>query len=75
MKKIIICAEGTWQSPESDCVTHILRIACGIAPEDAVGNKQVVFYDRGVESGGDQLYPPAPPSSRCWHGWRVIGRE
>lgn len=27
MKKIIICADGTWQSPESDSVTHILRTA------------------------------------------------
>ncbi len=37
MKKIIICADGTWQSPESDGVTHILRIARGIAPEDTIG--------------------------------------
>ena len=27
MKKIIICADGTWQSPESGSVTHILRTA------------------------------------------------
>jgi hypothetical protein len=55
MKKIIICADGTWQSPESDSVTHILRIARGIAPEDADGNKQIVFYDWGVGSSSDTL--------------------
>jgi uncharacterized protein (DUF2235 family) len=48
MKNIIICSDGTWQSPESDTSTHILRIARGIAPEDAAGSKQVVFYDWGV---------------------------
>lgn len=56
MKKIVICADGTWQSPESDCATHILRIARGIAPEDAAANKQVVFYDWGVGSDGDALF-------------------
>ena len=55
MKKIIICADGTWQSPESDSVTHILRIARGIAPEDTDGNKQIVFYDWGVGSSSDAL--------------------
>jgi len=29
MKNIIICSDGTWQSPESDTSTHILRIARG----------------------------------------------
>jgi len=33
MKNIIICSDGTWQSPESDTSTHILRIARGIAPD------------------------------------------
>jgi len=55
MKNIIICSDGTWQSPESDTGTHILRIARGIAPEDAAGNKQVVFYDWGVGSDGNAL--------------------
>jgi uncharacterized protein (DUF2235 family) len=48
MKNIIICSDGTWQSPESDTSTHVLCLAEGIAPEDAAGNKQVVFYDGGV---------------------------
>lgn len=54
-KNIIICSDGTWQSPESDTATHILRLAEGIAPENAKGNKQVVFYDRGVGSEGDKF--------------------
>ncbi len=42
MKNIIICADGTWQSPESSHATHVLRLAEGVAPEDDKGNKQIV---------------------------------
>ena len=55
MKRIVICADGTWQSPESDHPTHVMRLARGIAPEDGAGNKQVVYYDWGVGSDGDRV--------------------
>lgn len=55
MKRIIICADGTWQSPESDHPTHVLRLARGIAPDGADGNQQVVYYDWGVGTEGDAL--------------------
>ena len=55
MKNIIICSDGTWQSPESDSTTHVLRLAEGVAPVDAAGNKQVVFYDWGIGSSGDRF--------------------
>ena len=55
MKNIIICSDGTWQSPESDHSTHVLRLAEGISPEDKKGNKQVVYYDWGVGTDGDRL--------------------
>lgn len=55
MKRIIICSDGTWQSPESDHPTHVLRVARAIAPEDLQGNKQVVFYDWGVGTEGDRI--------------------
>ncbi|WP_268746561.1 DUF2235 domain-containing protein [Nitrincola sp. A-D6] len=55
MKRIIICSDGTWQSPESDNPTHVLRVARAIAPEDLQGNKQVVFYDWGVGTEGDRV--------------------
>nr|WP_180323081.1 DUF2235 domain-containing protein [Marinobacter adhaerens] len=54
MKNIVICADGTWQSPESNTSTHILRLAEGLAPVDGAGNQQVVFYDWGVGSEGDK---------------------
>lgn len=55
MKRIVICADGTWQSPESANPTHVMRLARGVAPQDAAGNKQVVFYDWGIGSEGDRL--------------------
>ncbi|TFH87157.1 DUF2235 domain-containing protein [Billgrantia azerbaijanica] len=55
MKRLVICSDGTWQSPESDNATHVLRLARGIAPEDAGGNKQVVYYDWGVGTEGDSV--------------------
>ena len=55
MKNIIICADGTWQSPESNTATHVLRLAEGVAPEDSFGNKQVVYYDWGIGSDGDRF--------------------
>lgn len=55
MKSIIICSDGTWQSPNSDTATHILRIARSIAPQNTAGHKQVVFYDWGIGSDGNAL--------------------
>lgn len=55
MKNIIICSDGTWQSPESDHSTHVLRLAEGIAPHTPSGDQQVVFYDWGIGSEHDRL--------------------
>lgn len=60
MKNIIICSDGTWQSPESDSPTHVLRLARSIAPETFTGHKQVVFYDWGVGAEGDKLAGALP---------------
>lgn len=60
MKKLIICCDGTWNS-EDDCsgspdadaeesckATNVWRISQLIAPTDADGNVQRVFYQPGV---------------------------
>ena len=49
-KRIVICADGTWNDPEDENPTNVLRVARAIEPEDADGVKQVVFYDWGVGS-------------------------
>ena len=54
MKRIFVCADGTWNRPEEDhekdVATNVLRLARGIAPRDDDGNAQVVFYDWGLGS-------------------------
>ncbi len=54
MKRIIICADGTWNRPEGkgykDDPTNVIQFARGISPTDEQGVKQVVFYDWGIGS-------------------------
>ena len=53
-KRIIICADGTWNRPEEDIKrdfpTNVLRLARAIKPTDIDGVPQQVFYDWGVGS-------------------------
>ncbi len=58
MKRIVICADGTWNRPEQDgkddAPTNVLKVARAISP-NANGHKQVVFYDWGVGSYYDPV--------------------
>ncbi|WP_206484123.1 DUF2235 domain-containing protein [Thalassotalea sp. G2M2-11] len=59
MKRIIICADGTWNRPEQlgkeQYPTNVLLFARHILPQDSAGIKQVVFYDWGIGSYHDNL--------------------
>jgi uncharacterized protein (DUF2235 family) len=52
MKRIIICSDGTWNSPEKLNVksypTNVLKFARGISTKGDNDIKQVVFYDWGI---------------------------
>ena len=53
MKRIVVCADGTWNRPSATtngvpCPTNVVRIAQGLAPSDTTGVTQVVFYHDGV---------------------------
>ena len=54
MKRIIICADGTWNRPEKDLTkdfpTNVLKMARAISPVAKDGTEQVVFYDWGLGS-------------------------
>lgn len=53
-KRIVICADGTWNRPEEDVEkdtpTNVLRLARGIRSHDEQGSPQQVFYDWGIGS-------------------------
>lgn len=58
-KRIIICADGTWNRPEkdlkSDFPTNILKLARAISPLDIDDVPQQIFYDWGVGSYYDPV--------------------
>lgn len=59
MKRLIICADGTWNKPEEniekDFPTNVLKVARAIRPVTENGIEQVVFYDLGVGSYYDPV--------------------
>ncbi|MGL5468118.1 MAG: DUF2235 domain-containing protein, partial [Shewanella sp.] len=58
-KRIVICADGTWNRPEKDLKvdfpTNVLRLARAISPFASDGKSQQVFYDWGVGSYYDEV--------------------
>ncbi|GHE90217.1 DUF2235 domain-containing protein [Thalassotalea profundi] len=54
VKRIVICADGTWNRPEKDLEkdfpTNVLKLARAIMPMGDDGIPQQVFYDWGVGS-------------------------
>jgi len=59
MKRIVICADGTWNRPEQlgkdEYPTNVLKFARGIASHDSNNVEQVVFYDWGIGSYHDKV--------------------
>ena len=59
MKRIVICADGTWNRPEKDLEidfpTNVLKLARAIKPRDKKDVSQQVFYDWGIGSHHDQV--------------------
>jgi len=55
-KRLIVCCDGTWNQPDqtSDgrpCPTNITKIALSVAPADAAGTEQRMYYHPGVGVG------------------------
>ncbi len=57
MKRIVICSDGTWQTPRQANTTHVIEMARAVLPTALDGTVQVVFYDWGVgtESWANRL--------------------
>ncbi|MBN2332983.1 MAG: DUF2235 domain-containing protein [Deltaproteobacteria bacterium] len=58
-KRIVICADGTWNRPEKDLSndfpTNVLRLARAVSPVADDGKPQQVFYDWGIGSYYDPV--------------------
>ena len=46
-KRIVICTDGTWNTPDQENETNVIHMARSISPLSD-GTPQVVFYDSGV---------------------------
>lgn len=55
-KRLVVCCDGTWNTPDQKCPTNVTKVALAVAGTDAVGFEQRVFYHRGVGSEvGDRI--------------------
>ncbi|GAA4915363.1 putative alpha/beta hydrolase family protein DUF2235 [Actinomycetospora succinea] len=58
MKRLVVCCDGTWNSPDEmdadglPVPTNVSMIARAVAETDAEGHGQRVFYDKGVGTAG-----------------------
>lgn len=59
MKRIILCADGTWNEPERRDAesgrllpTNVLKIARAILPRSSKGVEQVIYYHEGIGTNG-----------------------
>jgi len=55
MRRLVICADGTWNSPDQELEeydlrkpTNVTKLSRAILPVDPDGTSQIVFYDTGV---------------------------
>lgn len=53
MKRLVICCDGTWNTPASGIPTNVVHIARAIQPQAFDGAQQIVFYQRA----GDGTLP------------------
>ena len=62
-KRLVVCSDGTWNQPNQEHPTNVVKLARATARVDSTGTPQVVFYDPGVGSEGGILsrLSPNPP--------------
>jgi uncharacterized protein (DUF2235 family) len=52
-KRLVVCSDGTWNKPDQQqdgvlSPTNVTKLALAVADQDAGGNPQLMFYDKGV---------------------------
>ena len=48
MKRLVVCCDGTWERIYRGALTNVALTARSIAPRDANGQPQIVYYSAGV---------------------------
>ncbi len=57
MKRIVICCDGTWNTPDKQeggvpIATNVVKLAEAVRPKAADGMAQLMYYDPGVGTSG-----------------------
>lgn len=52
VKRLVVCCDGTWNTPEMESPTNVVRLARAVLPRDANRVLQIVYYDEGVGTQG-----------------------
>ncbi|MCY3814626.1 MAG: DUF2235 domain-containing protein [Gammaproteobacteria bacterium] len=52
MKRLVVCCDGTWNTPEMESPTNVVRMAQAVSPRGTDGCLQLVYYDEGVGTAG-----------------------
>src|SRR5262245_60669235 len=54
MRRLIVCADGTWNSNDErkGHPTNVVKLARAILPVAPDGTSQIVYYHRGLGTGG-----------------------
>lgn len=47
-KRLVVCCDGTWNTPDQTSPTNVTKFALAVATEGSDGKDQLVFYLRGV---------------------------
>jgi uncharacterized protein (DUF2235 family) len=47
-KRLVVCCDGTWNTPDQQCPTNVTKLALAVAAQDRDGKEQRTFYHRGV---------------------------
>lgn len=53
MKRLVCCLDGTWNTPDQEGnPTNVTEIMRALRATDDAGTHQIIFYDKGVGTGG-----------------------
>ncbi len=61
MKRLVLCCDGTWNTPDQSCAgtpcqTNVTKVATAVEPADGAGVRQLMYYQPGVgTSPGERL--------------------
>ncbi|WP_320783279.1 DUF2235 domain-containing protein [Streptomyces sp. CRN 30] len=55
MRCLVVCCDGTWNTPEQPSVTNVHRLYNALDTRDSGGNRQLAYYQPGVGTRGGLL--------------------